>query len=130
LLVFSLDVDEVLVVVFVLLLLLTVDLLKLLPHHYFLLLNVLLHPPLAFLPHLALDVLLQPQTGLTLELVHLFDVGAEFLEAGGVLTEAQVLGEGGGTTRAASRCSALIVFLLACSHISLARSEMRTTNSR
>lgn len=129
-LVFSLDVNEVFIVIVILLLLLfTVDLLKLLPDYYFLLLNLLLVPPLAFFAQFAFDVLLQTQTGLSLELVHLLDVGAEFLEAGRVLAEAEVLYGEVGTTRAASRCSALMVFLLACSHISLALSETRTTNS-
>lgn len=128
-LVLSLDVDEVFVVIVVLLLLFTVDLLELFADYYFLLLNLLLIPPLAFFAQLAFDVLLQTQTGLSLELVHLLDVGAKFFQASCVLTEAEVLHGGVGTTRAASRCSALMVFLLACSHISLARSETRTTNS-
>jgi hypothetical protein len=46
-----------------------------------------------------------------------------------VLSETEVLHKQSCTTSAASRCSALMVFLFTSSQMSLARSDTRTTNS-
>lgn len=105
------------------------NLLKFLPNGDGLLLRLLQQSALTFLLHFAFDDFLQSLVGLSLLLVHFLDVGAEFLEVVDVLIEAIVLNGEWVTTRAASRCSALMVFLLCFSHISLERAASLVTKA-
>lgn len=126
---YLLNVNEVLVVKVSLLLLVDVDLLKFLSNNHDFLFRVFLQSSLSFFLELTFNAFLQTFACFTFELIHLLDVATKLLEASSVLTESKVLNMLKCTISAASRCSALMVFLFICSHISLARSETLTTNS-
>ena len=76
-----------------------------------------------------LDVFLEPLAGFPLEFVHFFDVIFKFFEVVQVSSQSELLLRIGVTSSAASRCYALIVFLLFCSQISLDLSASRVMNS-
>lgn len=98
-------------------------------HHRLLLFPVGLSSlPLLF--HLFFDDFFEALVGLLFLLITLFDVVAQLLELVEVLHEVQFLDGKRGTSRAASRCSALMVFFWAYSHLVLARSDTRHTNSK
>jgi hypothetical protein len=85
--------------------------------------------PLALLLEILSEHFLKLLAGLALELVVLLDVfldGPQIFEMGG---QAELLNEGSGTRRAASRCSTLIVFFFWFSQITFDLSDRRDTNS-
>jgi hypothetical protein len=91
--------------------------------------RLLLEAAFTFFLSFTLDVFLEPFAGLPLEFVHFLDVIFKFFEVVEMPSQSELLLRIRVTSSAASRCYALIVFLLFCSQISLDLSASRVMNS-
>lgn len=104
--------------------------LKRFPHNHYFFFWLFWVASLSLLFKLFFDSFLKSLTCFSFELIQLLNIGAKLFQFGSMLLQPKFLYGMRSTTRAVSRCSALIVFLLASSQTLLARSDTLLTNSK